>query len=82
LATDDVKNVRLIRIEYSNQEVNTIARAAVDLSDIKATLKAKSYALNMGDPADKALIKKYKEVLNKSYLILNSNFEKAYKSIQ
>ena len=82
LMTDEVKNIRLIRIDFTNQEVNTIARAAVDLEEMKAQLKAKSYTLNMGDPADKAFVKKYKEVLNRTFSIQNNNFEKAYKSIQ
>jgi len=72
----------LLRIEFSNQEVNTIARSAVDLQEMKAELKAKSYTLNMGDPADKAFVKKYKEALNRTFSIQNTNFEKAYKSIQ
>ena len=71
---------RILRLEFNTAEVNTIARAALDLMEMKADLKTRSYTLNMGDPADKTFIKKYREILNKSYLIQNSKFESAYKA--
>lgn len=80
LLTNDVIDHRLIRIEFNNAEVNTIARSAFELSQLKDQLKTKSYQLNMGDPADKALVKKYRDFVNDAYAIQNNNFDKAFKA--